>query len=146
MGLPAIRLHDLRHTHASLALAEGVEMKVVSERLGHSQTSVTADLYTHVSRGVGQAAADQIAGVLRGRRETLPATSLQREAAATRAACDEGEERARPRRRFRRSGASSSVSTQSAPEGVLVQDIPDRCLTTCRSDVSRDPGIHRAGC
>ena len=56
MGLPAIRLHDLRHTHASLALAAGVEMKVVSERLGHSQISVTADLYTHVSRGVGQAA------------------------------------------------------------------------------------------
>jgi len=96
MGLPAIRLHDLRHTHASLALAAGVEMKVVSERLGHSQISVTADLYTHVSRGVGQAAADQIAGVLRGRRETLPAASLQREVAATRAARDEGEERARP--------------------------------------------------
>jgi len=96
MGLPAIRLHDLRHTHASLALAAGVEMKVVSERLGHSQISVTADLYTHVSRGVGQAAADQIAGVLRGRRETLPAASLQREVKTTPAACEEGEERARP--------------------------------------------------
>ena len=53
-GLPAIRLHDLRH-HASLALAAGVEMKVVSDRLGHSQISTTADLYTHVSRGLGRA-------------------------------------------------------------------------------------------
>jgi integrase len=52
-GLPAIRLHDLRHTNASLALEAGVEMKVVSERLGHSQIPVTADLYIHVSNAVG---------------------------------------------------------------------------------------------
>ena len=43
LGLPVIRLHDLRHTSASLALAAGVEMKVVSDRLGHSQISTTAD-------------------------------------------------------------------------------------------------------
>lgn len=77
MGLPAIRLHDLRHTHATLALAAGVEMKVVSERLGHSQISVTADLYTHVTRGVARAAANQIADVLRGSDPALPAASLQ---------------------------------------------------------------------
>ena len=96
MGLPAIRLHDLRHTHASLALAAGVEMKVVSERLGHSQISVTADLYTHVSRGVGQAAADQIASVLRGRHRTLPAASLQHQVELSSRERDQGEERARP--------------------------------------------------
>ena len=115
MGLPAIRLHDLRHTHASLALAAGVEMKVVSERLGHSQISVTADLYTHVSRGVGQAAADQIAGVLRGRRETLPAASLQREVKTTPAACEEGEERARPPPAFPQvKGLLVSLNTERA--------------------------------
>jgi integrase len=63
-GLPPIRLHDLRHTNASLALAAGVELKVVSERLGHSTTTITADLYTHVHRAIGRAAADKIASVL----------------------------------------------------------------------------------
>lgn len=75
-GLPAIRLHDLRHTNASLALEAGVEMKVVSDRLGHSQISVTADLYTHVSRRLGNAAAEQIAGVLRAPSDAVPTASL----------------------------------------------------------------------
>jgi integrase len=43
-GVPKIRLHDLRHTSASLALASGVHPKVVGERLGHSSISVTLDL------------------------------------------------------------------------------------------------------
>ena len=47
-GLPVIRLHDLRHTSATLLLDQGVPLKVVSERLGHSSTSITADLYQHV--------------------------------------------------------------------------------------------------
>ncbi len=42
-GLPVIRLHDLRHTSASLALAAGVDLKVVSDRLGHSTTTISAD-------------------------------------------------------------------------------------------------------
>ncbi|AEE95743.1 site-specific integrase [Mahella australiensis] len=46
--LPMIRFHDLRHTHASLMLASGANMKVVSERLGHSQIGITMDLYSHV--------------------------------------------------------------------------------------------------
>ena len=75
-GLPPIRLHDLRHTNASLALQAGVDMKVVSERLGHSQMSITADLYTHVNRGLGRVAAEQIAGVLRTPGETLPSAFL----------------------------------------------------------------------
>ena len=58
------------------SLAAGVEMKVVSERLGHSQISVTADLYTHVSRGLGRDAADRIAGALRAAGETLPGAFL----------------------------------------------------------------------
>jgi integrase len=74
-GLPVIRLHDLRHTNASLALAAGVDLKVVSERLGHSTTAITADLYTHVHRGVGRAAADKIASVLEPHAEDLPGTN-----------------------------------------------------------------------
>jgi integrase len=46
--LPPIRLHDLRHGAASIALAGGVDLKVVSEMLGHSSTRVTADIYTSV--------------------------------------------------------------------------------------------------
>ena len=52
-------------------------MKVVSDRLGHSQISTTADLYTHVSRGLGRAAAEQIAGALKASSQTVPAASLQ---------------------------------------------------------------------
>ena len=46
--LPAIRFHDLRHTSAALLLAQGVRPKVVQERLGHSQISITLDIYSHV--------------------------------------------------------------------------------------------------
>ncbi len=47
-GLNAIRFHDLRHTHASLLLLQGVHPKVVQERLGHSQIGVTMDVYSHL--------------------------------------------------------------------------------------------------
>ena len=47
-GVPRIRLHDLRHTWASLALAAGVNPKVVSERLGHANIGITLDTYSHV--------------------------------------------------------------------------------------------------
>jgi len=63
-GLERIRLHDLRHTSASLALSAGVPMKVVSDRLGHSSTAITADLYTHVVPVLAQDAADRIAAVV----------------------------------------------------------------------------------
>jgi integrase len=48
-GLPVIRLHDLRHTYATVALGAGVHPKIVSERLGHATTAVTLDLYSHVT-------------------------------------------------------------------------------------------------
>ena len=47
-NLPVIRFHDLRHSHASLLLKERVPAKVVSERLGHSNTNITLNLYSHV--------------------------------------------------------------------------------------------------
>ncbi len=62
--LPVIRFHGLRHTSASLALAAGVPMRVVSDRLGHSSTVITADLYTHVSPAVAGSAAEAIAGAV----------------------------------------------------------------------------------
>ncbi len=61
-GLPKIRLHDLRHTHATLALKAGVHPKVVSERLGHATISVTLDLYTEVIPSIAKDAAEVIMG------------------------------------------------------------------------------------
>lgn len=46
--LPIIRFHDLRHSHASLLVKLGVQPKVISERLGHSNINITMDLYSHV--------------------------------------------------------------------------------------------------
>lgn len=63
-GLPRIRLHDLRHTHASHALAANVSMKVVQERLGHSSMALTADTYTHVLPTVAAEAAELVANLL----------------------------------------------------------------------------------
>jgi integrase len=63
-GLPIIRLHDLRHTHATLALQAGVHPKIVSERLGHSTVSLTLDVYSHAVPHMQRDAADQIAQVI----------------------------------------------------------------------------------
>jgi integrase len=62
--LPRIRLHDLRHTWATLALGAGVHPKVVSERLGHASIAITLDVYSHVSAGLQQDAADTVAALL----------------------------------------------------------------------------------
>jgi integrase len=56
-GLPRIRLHDLRHTHATLVLKSGEITKVVTERLGHSTTAYTQDAYQHVLPGMQRDAA-----------------------------------------------------------------------------------------
>ena len=60
-GLPKIRLHDVRHSYASAALAAGVPAKVVSERLGHANIAITMDTYSHVLPGLDAQAADTVA-------------------------------------------------------------------------------------
>ena len=60
-GLPVIRFHDLRHTHATLLLAAGVPVKVVSERLGHSTVAFTMDVYQHVLPGQQREAVQALA-------------------------------------------------------------------------------------
>jgi integrase len=64
-GLPIIRFHDLRHTHATLLIKEGVPVKVVSERLGHARTAFTIETYQHVLPGM-QADAASLFGQLIG--------------------------------------------------------------------------------
>ena len=63
-GLPHIRVHDLRHTYATLALLAGVHPKVVSERLGHANIAITLTLYSHVTEGMDRSAADLVAQLL----------------------------------------------------------------------------------
>ena len=52
LDLPRIRLHDLRHTHATLLLQQNVNAKIVSERLGHSNIAFTMTVYQHVMPGM----------------------------------------------------------------------------------------------
>jgi len=60
VGVPPIRLHDLRHTMATAALQAGIHPKVVQERLGHSSIAVTLDTYSHVAPTLQREAADKI--------------------------------------------------------------------------------------
>ncbi len=63
-GLRQVRLHDLRHGSASLQLAAGIPIAVVSKRLGHSSISITSDTYSHLLDGVGSAAAEAAAALV----------------------------------------------------------------------------------
>lgn len=65
-GLPTIRLHDLRHSHATLALQAGVHVKIVSERLGHSSVTITLDTYSHAIPGLQRDAAEKVAALIPG--------------------------------------------------------------------------------
>ena len=57
VGLKNIRLHDARHSHASLMLKQGIHPKIVQERLGHASIQITLDTYSHVAPGLQEAAA-----------------------------------------------------------------------------------------
>ncbi len=63
-GLPPIRLHDLRHGAATLALAAGVDIKIVQDMLGHSSRAITSDTYTTVLPEVARAAAEAAAALI----------------------------------------------------------------------------------
>ncbi len=71
-GLPRIRLHDLRHTHATLALQAGLHPKVVSERLGHANISITLDVNSDVIPAMHQAAANLVAELVFGSSRRIP--------------------------------------------------------------------------
>jgi integrase len=62
--VPAIRFHDLRHTHASLLLAAGVPVLDMSRRIGHASAAVTLNVYAHVVPGQGRKAANTFANLL----------------------------------------------------------------------------------
>src|SRR5262249_21754526 len=67
--LPRIRLHDLRHSHATHLLAAGVHPKIAQERLGHSSVGITLDLYSHVLPGMQEDAVAKVAGAQKAKKK-----------------------------------------------------------------------------
>lgn len=63
-SVPKIRIHDLRHTHATILLKLGENPKVVSERLGHSTVTMTLDTYSHVTPDMQKSTADKFGNAL----------------------------------------------------------------------------------
>ena len=73
-GLKGIRLHDARHTHASLMLKQGIHPKIVQERLGHASIRITLDTYSHVAPGLQQAAANRFDDIITQGKEPIRIT------------------------------------------------------------------------
>jgi integrase len=63
-GLPPIRLHDLRHTMATVALEAAIHPKIIQERLGHASISMTLDTYSHVMPGLQREASERLSAML----------------------------------------------------------------------------------
>ncbi len=70
-GFSGIRLHDARHSHASILLKQGVHPKIVQERLGHATIATTLDLYSHVAPGLQAAAAAKFDDILKTKESKL---------------------------------------------------------------------------
>jgi integrase len=66
-GLPRIRLYDMRHTYATIALKSGIHPKIISARLGHASEAFTMATYQSVMPGMDKQAAADIAGLILGR-------------------------------------------------------------------------------
>jgi site-specific recombinase XerD len=71
-GLPPIRLHDLRHGAASIALAAGTDLKVIQETLGHSSIVLTCDTYTSVLPEIAHRSAEATARLVLAAARKLP--------------------------------------------------------------------------
>jgi integrase len=74
--LPEISLHDLRHTHATLALRAGIHPKVVSERLGHATGSITLDTYSHAIPAMQEEEEEALIAQLVFAEKTAPRATL----------------------------------------------------------------------
>jgi integrase len=99
-GLPAIRLHDLRHTMATTALTAGIHPKIVQERLGHTTVAMTLDTYSHVTDTIQSAAAEELYRIMNpGQGDPPIGESLEESPEALRAAARPMKRRTVSRRR-----------------------------------------------
>lgn len=114
-GLPPIRLHDLRHGAASLALSAGVELKVVQEMLGHSSIVLTADTYTSVLPDATHAAAEKVAALIIKAGCLVPGTRRQRWRQARRTPRREGMHAGRAQPRYARRSRAHPVRQIGRP-------------------------------
>jgi integrase len=77
LDLPRIRLHDLRHTHATLGLAAGIPPKIMSVRLGHSTVAFTQDVYMHTIPEFEERAAELVSDLIFSGPEVLEARTVK---------------------------------------------------------------------
>jgi Phage integrase family len=77
-GLPPITLHGVRHSYATAALAAGEPLKVVSERLGHASTSITANLYQHVPPSMDERTGNAVANLILGGQRDAKSSAVKR--------------------------------------------------------------------
>ena len=73
--LPRLNFHSLRHTSATLLITEGTDIREVSGRLGHSNTSTTGDIYAHFLKKADQAAAEKLDNLMTRRKKGTVASS-----------------------------------------------------------------------
>ena len=130
-GLPPIRLHDLRHGAATLALAAGVDLRVVQDMLGHSSIVLTADTYTSVLPEVAHTAAEKVAALILRAGCLVPGTRRHRR----RQTDAQPPETCRPGR-----GAGASGHGRIPPARSAVPAAAPRPAATDRPQIPHLPG------
>ena len=115
LGLPRIRFHDLRHTHATIALQAGVPVHVVAQRLGHSNPTMTLSTYAHVIPAALTDAATTVADAI-PTAANMPLRPLMFDTGLTQPTSTTPEDRAQAQiLRFRK----RLISTKEKPETQL---------------------------
>jgi integrase len=136
-GVREIRLHDGRHTAATLLLAEGVHPRVVMEVLGHAQMRTTTDTYSHVMPALAREAADRMGALLLPGKGQLTATTI-----ATTEAVDSGRDEESP---AHKGGAEGTRTPDPHTASVVRYQLRHSPLPT-RSGVSEPGATVQAEC
>ena len=134
-GLPRLRLHDVRHSYATAALKAGIPPKIVSERLGHSASAFTMDIYTHVIPGMDEAAANTVAALIlaepANEEDKADEAEAAHESVVHKLVHDEPDEPRKEKNPLTLSVSAGQRALHPVAGGsVLVRDIGDRCLKT----------------